>query len=101
DSLKESIEKSTLVIGPTSTVFLECLYYGVNYLVYEPAIGNMDLVNFKLVPPFDGTELNVPVAKNEKELEYILNNKEKVNTSFFSEYIKTPFDLSFINNIIK
>ena len=57
-------------------------------------------MNDKLVPPFDGTEPRVPVAKNEEELSYLLKNKEKVNTSFISEYIKTPFDISFIKNLV-
>ncbi|MES2590493.1 MAG: hypothetical protein V4608_01325 [Bacteroidota bacterium] len=101
DSLKDSIEKSSLVIGPTSTVFLESIYYGINYVVFEPSVNDIDLINYELVPPFDGTKAEVPVAKNEQELEYILKNKTKVNASFFSEYIKTPFDLSFINKLIK
>lgn len=99
-SLKESIEKSTLIIGPTSTVFLESLYFGVNYVIYEPAIDNIDLINCEPVPPFDGTDPRIPFARNEKELEYILKNKEKIDISFFSEYIKTSFDLSCIKNII-
>lgn len=99
-NLEHSIKNSSLVIGPTSTVFLESLYHGVNYLVYEPSVHNTDLINYELAPPFDGTEPKVPVAKNEEELSYLLKNKEKVNISFISEYIKTPFDLSFIKSLI-
>lgn len=100
DALVDSIKRSSLVIGPTSTVFLESLYYGVNYVVYEPSINNMDFLNSELAPPFDGSEPGIHVAKNEKELEYILKNKKKINTSFFGKYIKSPFDLSFINDLI-
>jgi hypothetical protein len=99
-NITESIQKSTLVIGPTSTVFLESLYYGINYVVYEPAIKNIDLVNCPLVPPFDGEDLKVPVAKDETGLEYILKNKVMVDPSWFDDYITTPFDLSFVKNLI-
>jgi hypothetical protein len=99
-NITESIQKSTLVIGPTSTVFLESLYYGINYVVYEPAIKNIDLVNCPLVPPFDGEDLKVPVAKDETGLEYILKNKVMVDPSCFDDYITTPFDLSFVKNLI-
>ena len=50
--------------------------------------------------PFDGSDSRIPVAKKEDELEHLLMHKIKVNPSFFSDYIKTPFDLSCIQNII-
>jgi hypothetical protein len=99
-NLSESIKKSTLIIGPTSTVFLESLYYGVNYVVYEPAIKNIDLINCPLVPPFDGTDSKIPVSNDETELEYILKNKIMVNPTCFNDYITTPFNLSFVKNLI-
>jgi hypothetical protein len=99
--LRESIESSSLVIGSMSTVFLESLYYGVSYLVYAPSVNNIDITNTKLVPPLDGEDSRVPVAKNEGELYSILRDAKKVDGSVFSEYIKTPFDLSFIDQIIK
>jgi hypothetical protein len=88
------------VIGPTSTVFLEALYYGVNYVCFEPSIEDIDLLNFPLVPPFDGSDERVPIAKNEDELEKIIKRKILVNLEVFDDYIKTPFDLSFIKTMI-
>ncbi len=99
-NITESIQKSTLVIGPTSTVFLESLYTGINYVVYEPSVKNIDIVNFPLVPPFDGEDLKVPVAKDETGLEYILKNKVMVDPSCFNDYITTPFDVSFVKTLI-
>jgi hypothetical protein len=99
--LVDSLLSSSLVIGPTSTVFLETIYNGVNYLVFEPTTNGMDLINYKIVSPFDGTDKRIPVAKNEDELEYILKNKIMVDPTCFNDYIKTPFDLSFIKNLIK
>jgi hypothetical protein len=99
-NIHESLKKSSLVIGSTSTVFLESIYNGVNYVIYEPSVNDFDLINFKLVPPFDGSDSRIPVAKNEDELINILKNKISVDKSFFSDYIKTDFDISFMKNII-
>lgn len=100
ENLQQSIQNSSLIIGPTSTVFLESLYYGVNYVVYEPSLNNIELANYKLVPPFDGTDSKIPVAKNENELEYMLKNKIMVDYTCFNDYITSPFDLSFVKKLI-
>lgn len=99
--LNDSISSASLIIGPASTVFLESIYRGVNYTVFEPLHEGMDLFQFNLVPPFDGSDTRIPVAKNEEELYYLLKSQEKVKPSFFREYIKTPFSLDFIQNLIK
>ncbi len=100
ENLKQSIQSSSIIIGPTSTVFLESLYHGVNYIIYEPSLNNIELTNHILVPPFDGSDSKIPVAKNEDELAYILKNKIKVDQTCFNDYIKTPFDISFVKNLI-
>ena len=101
EDLDNSLKKSTLVIGPTSTVFLAAVYHGVNYLIYEPAVNDIGLMNIRLVPPFDGRDKRIPVAKDESELTQLLVRKTKTDVSFFNDYIKTPFDISFIKNYIK
>ena len=100
ESLSNSFKRSTLVIGPSSTVFLESIYHGVNYLIYEPADHGIDLMNFKLVPPFDGSDGRIPVAYSEDELMMLLEKNIKTEVSFFGDYIKTPFDMSFIKKYI-
>ncbi len=100
ETLQNSLTHSTLVIGPTSTVFLEALYYGADYLVYDPICENVDLINFPLVPPFDGSDRKVPVAKNEEEFRNLLQGKKTVDPSIFKDYIKTPFDLNFIKDMV-
>lgn len=98
--LSNSLKKSTIVIGPTSTVFLEAIYYGVNYVCFEPCQNDIDLINFNPVPPFDGSDERLPMAKNEEQLEKILKDKTKVDVSIFEDYIKMPFDLSFVKSMI-
>ncbi len=100
EPLQESLQKTTLVVGPTSTIFLESIYYGVNYLVYEPTVGGVDLSGYPPVNPFDGSDSRVPVAKDEKELEKILIEKKIINKSVFNDYISTPFDIKKIRDLI-
>ena len=99
-NLKKSINNSTLVIGPTSTVFLESIYYRKNYLVYEPGVYGFDLFNHKLFPPFDGSENKVPIAKNEDELSQLIKDETVVDSSILSDYIRTPFNLEIIKKFI-
>lgn len=99
--LNKSLEKSSLVIGPSSTVFLEALLKGVNYLIYEPLINGHDLINYNLVPPFDGSEKKVPVAFNEMQLEELLKYKKKVDPFILKDYIRSDFNLSYLYDLIK
>ena len=93
--LNDSIQKATLIIGPTSTIFLESLYRGKNYVIYELCNGDLDIFNQKLVPPFDGREENIPVAKSEGELYIILIENKRVDFQILESYFKSKFDLSF------
>lgn len=99
DDLKTSLGKASLVIGPTSTVFLESLIAGVNYLIYEPAAGGLDLVNYPLVPPFDGSEPGVPAAHGEAELARLIEGKAAVKPGVLTEYIKPKFDTAFLQKV--
>lgn len=99
-NLEKSIIESSLVVGPTSTVFLESIYHGINYLVYEPSVEGLDLFKFELIPPFDKSDNRVPVATNENEFEYLIKNQIMVDPSCFDDYITCKFDISFINNLI-
>ena len=101
DLLSDSLTKATLVIGPSSTVFLESIYYGVNYVVFEPCIDEIDYNNFELVSPFDGSYNEVPVAKNEEELKKLLEDKINVNPTIFNRFVKSPFDITFIKELIE
>jgi len=101
DLLSDSLNKATLVIGPSSTVFLESIYYGANYVVFEPCIDDIDYANFELVPPFDGSYNEVPVARNEEELKKILEDQINVDPIIFNKFVKSPFDITIIKEFIE
>ena len=94
NDLVTSFGKSTLVIGPTSSTFIDATYYGVNYLVYEPTLGlNKDLFENPIVMPFDGTDDRIVVAYSEEELFDIIKEKRTHDLSFWPDYVQTPFNL--------
>ncbi len=99
-TLENSLNRATLVIGPTSTIFLEALYQGVNYIVYEPIIDYIDMSGYKVVNPFDGSDERVPVAKNANDLSYILKSKIAVNPDVFYDYIQKDFNTEFLNQLV-
>lgn len=98
--LSDSLRAATLVIGPASTVFLEAVYYGVNYAVYEPSVNDIDFTNYKLAPPLDGSDRRIPVAKDEEGLTRLLKDGSGVDVTFLNDYIKTPFDINFIKKLL-
>jgi len=98
--LEVSLQRATLVIGPASTVFLHSLWRGVAYVVFEPAYQGEDFFSMVQPPPFDGSDTRVPVAHTEEELERLLREQPKTDPSILSEYVRIPFDISFMKDII-
>lgn len=99
--ISQALEDSTLVMGTISTVILEALYYGVNYLLYDPLDSNgINIYGHKPVPPFDGNDRYLPIARTKEDIEVMIKSKELVNIELFNEYIQTPFDISFIKKMI-
>lgn len=100
ECIESSLRKSSLVIGSTSTVFLEALMCGVNYLIYEPNLDGKNILRLKLVPPFDYSEPNLEIASTEEELESLLRDKYLVDTRILDGYIQ-PLDLSLLKSLIR
>ena len=99
--LSESLQRSSLVIGPTSTVFLETLINGGQYLIFEPAWCGFDMMNNRMVPPFDGSDPRVPVASDEAALEAALRQGRRIDADILHEYIRTPFDFGVVRDRIE
>ncbi|MGV8878718.1 MAG: hypothetical protein ACOH2A_06770 [Sphingobacteriaceae bacterium] len=99
NSLISSLNKSTLVIGPTSTVFLESIIHGVNYLIYEPQENGVDYTGVEVVPPFDGSDPEIAVAKNEADLYRLLKIHATYDADILSGYIE-PFRKEVLKDIL-
>ncbi|MEX6688446.1 hypothetical protein QTN47_13110 [Danxiaibacter flavus] len=99
DPLPDSLKRSSLVIGPGSTLLLEAQLFGTNYLVYEPNLDKLDLAGGPIARPFDGSDKNIPVARNETDLRHMLQQKERNNPAFLEDYL-SPLNLSFVKSLI-
>lgn len=99
--LSVSLNRSSLVIGATSTVLLESLIHGVNYIGFEPKDEfGIGMVNFKTVTPFDGSEEKLMVANDEMELEKMVRNNAITDYSLVHDYMQ-DFDLTILKELIK
>jgi len=100
-SLTDSLSSASLVIGPGSTVIIDAMAHEVNYLIYEPLIGNKGITGFPIQPPLDGSDTRIPIARNEDDLFKFINEKKKIDLSIYKEFANPNFDISFIKDIIK
>ena len=98
--LTRSLGKSSLVIGANSTVVLEALMQGVNYIAFDPKDENgVNMSGYKSVPPFDGTEEKLMLAKDEPELENMLKSNAMTDYRLVHDFIE-DFDLSVLMELI-
>lgn len=92
--LKDSLSQATLVIGPASTVFIDSLFEGVNYTIFDP-YSEQGFFDHQIPdPPFDGSNPQIPVAKTIDQLTDLLKTKNLVDYRCMEGFIKCPFDLN-------
>ncbi|MDA9781672.1 hypothetical protein N9B52_01210 [Schleiferiaceae bacterium] len=101
EELSNSLGRSTLVIGPTSTTIIDSLVYGVNYVVYEPIVNNLTLMRLPVTPPLDGSDDRIPIAINELELKRLVENRICIDLSVLGSLILIPRNLSFLEDLIQ
>ena len=100
EQINASLNRSSLLIGSTSTLVLESLLHGVNYIVYEPVDEDGHyMTNDKLVPPFDGSEKKLMIANDEPELEKMLKANAMTDYSLVHDYIQ-DLDLTILKELI-
>ncbi len=99
--LNRSLKSSTLVIGPTSSMFIDALFSGVNYVIFEPLYDDgLDILNDPVGFPFDGLTENIPVAQDEESLLDILIKKTSLNLNDMSKLVSPMVNLSKIVEIL-
>ncbi len=89
ERITTAISKSTLVIGPTSSVALEAIALGVNFICFEP----FDIYRKWLVPPYDGTDTDLVTCFSPDELRFNLINKKTSNQNLVRKYLDDSFSL--------
>lgn len=101
NTLSSSLNSASLVIGPTSTIIIDAMAHGVNYLIYEPLINNKLITGFPIQPPLDDSDSRIPIARNEDQLLEFINLRKKIDLSVYTEFANPNFDVSFFNDIIR
>jgi hypothetical protein len=100
DTLENSLNKTSLVIGTNSTLVLESLIHGVNYILFNPKNENgINMAGHKSVPPFDGSEEKLVVVNTEDDLYNALKNNALTNYDLVNDYIQ-DYDLSVLKELI-
>ena len=100
ETLTASLNRSSLVIGANSTVLLESLIQGVNYIAFDPKDENgVNMSGFKAVSPFDGSEEKLMLSNDESELEYLLKSNAMTDYSLVHDFIQ-DLDLSILKDLI-
>jgi len=99
DSLSASLIRSTLVIGPTSTMIIDSMAHSVNYLIYEPIIDGKLLTGFPINPPLDGSDARIPIARDEEQLKNIIEEQHCIDLEVYGEFASPHYDVSFMDKI--
>lgn len=100
EDLTTSLKKASLVIGANSTILLEALMQGVNYIAFDPKDEKgINMSGYKSVPPFDGSEEKLMLATNEDELEKMIVDNAMTEYSLVPDFIQN-FDLSVLKELI-
>ncbi len=100
EALPTSLQRASLVIGSNSTVVLEALLQGVNYMAFDPKDEHgVNMSGYTSVPPFDGSEEKLMMADNETELGKMIRANAMTDASLVHDYIQ-EFDLSVLKKLI-
>ena len=100
EPLITSLNRSSLVIGAHSTVLLEALIHGVNYIGFDPKQENgFHMAGYRCVAPFDGTEEKLMLSDNEEDLEKMVRSNSMTDYSLVHDYIQ-DLDISVLKEII-
>jgi hypothetical protein len=98
--LDASLNKSSLVIGTSSTLVLESLIHGVNYVLFDPKDENgINMSGHKSVSPFDGSEEKLVVTNTEDDLEKALKFNALTDYKLVQDYIQ-DYDVAVLKELI-
>lgn len=85
----ESLAQATLIIGPTSTMVLDAIKKGKNYLLFEPIQEGKTLENMKVVSPFDGTGF-IKLSNNLEDIKrHIAFPNENIDFQLLNDFFET------------
>ena len=98
DNLSTSLNKASMVIGSASTMLLDTIAAGVNYIMYEPQEDGRSMLRAKLVPPFDGED-GLEIARTEDDLYSLLKSGYIIDSYKLKGYLE-PFNIEIIKKML-
>ncbi|ETZ24507.1 hypothetical protein [Pedobacter sp. V48] len=93
DNKITTLAKASLVIGPTSTMALDAIKNGVNYILFDPIVDGKTLENTEsLVKPFDGSSF-IRLSKGSDDFKRNISNpNDNINITLLNEYMSVNDD---------
>lgn len=87
---EDSLSKATLVLGPTSTMVLDAIKAGKNYILFDPVFDGLTLEGAPLVAPFTGESF----IKLSNTFEAIKENVENPSHNIDFNKLNAFFDVN-------
>lgn len=100
DTLDLSLAKSSLVVGPISTVIIDSICNGVNYTLFEPVESGKNILGCVTASPLDTLGDGFPWAKSTEDLSRLIQHRLAISTNVAQNICKVPFDSSELRSII-
>lgn len=72
-SKDEALTQCSLVVGPTSTMVLDAIKKGKNYILFDPVFNGLTLEGMPLVSPFNGDSF-IKLSNNIEDIVFNINN---------------------------
>ncbi|MFX0556542.1 hypothetical protein ACOCEA_07070 [Maribacter sp. CXY002] len=100
EPLITSLSRSSLVIGAVSTVLLESIMNGVNYIGFDPKKeSGLNFAGYTSAPPFDGSDEKLILTDNEEDLEAALKANAITDYGLVHDYMQ-DLDLTVLKELI-
>lgn len=102
NSKENSLNQATLVIGPSSTMVLDAIKSGVNYILFDPKIDGLLIDNQEtLYPPFDGSSF-IKLSKDTEDFKRNIEHpEENIDFDKLSDFFSVEHeDLNFLNTLL-
>lgn len=95
-SLMDCLSDKTAIVSPASTVMFDAFLCGIPFFAFEPHT----IIGYEVVPPFDGSEEEMPIAKSISELVDHLQHNIVASHALIDKYINPVVDMSKIKELL-
>lgn len=98
--ISQLLQSATLFIGGPSTILLDALMHGINYLTFEPRDLTAGTYFQDVAPPFNGSNPCFPCAFTDEELLALLRNRSICNKEGLEPYVGKSFNLESLVQVL-